>query len=315
MADRSSVVFMGTPDFAVPSLRVLADIADVRLVVTQPDRPSGRGRAMSVPPVKTVATDLGIPVIQPEIVKGKNFAAHIAQARPDFIVTAAYGRILGASLLQVPHRACLNVHASILPAYRGAAPVNRAIINGDREAGVSIMQMVEALDAGPVYLIRTTEIGSDETAGELMIRLAHLGAQALAEVIETFASRVPTPQDEARVSYAPMLTKADGVVDWSKSAAEIHCHIRGMAPWPAATTFWQGSPVKIGAAQPVSATVCDAAPGTVLTLSSAGVDVSCGNGAIRLVEMQFPGKKMLHAAQFVHATPLRSGERFQSMQQ
>lgn len=303
---------MGTPAFAVPALCALAASCDVRLVITQPDRPSGRGRALAASPVKAMALQLGLPVLQPEIVKGKRFAEKMAALHPDYIVTAAYGRILGPSLLRVPQRACLNVHASILPAYRGAAPVNHAILNGETEAGVSIMQMVTELDAGPVYRVAKTQIGEQETAGELLTRLAQLGADALMEVLQDFGAHTPQVQDDSRATFAPMLQKSDGIIDWSKRAIEIHNHIRAMTPWPGATTLWQGQAVKIGAAtvatNDVSAT--SNTPGTVLQMDERGIEVACGRGALRLLAVQFPGKKMLHVSQFIHATPLQQGACF-----
>jgi folate-dependent phosphoribosylglycinamide formyltransferase PurN len=203
-------VFMGTPEFAVPVLEALARVSELRLVVTQPDRPVGRGRRLESPPVRLAAAGLGIDVVQPERVKGRAFARQIAGVAPDVLVTAAYGRILGRRLLAIPRVVCLNVHASLLPQWRGAAPINWAIVNGESRSGVSIVRMVEALDAGPVYRFAGVDIGPDETAGELSARLARLGAETLVEVLGRLGELDPAPQDESRVSWAPMLKTRAG---------------------------------------------------------------------------------------------------------
>jgi len=291
-------VFMGTPRFAVPALEALSEATRIALVVTQPDRPAGRGRVLEPPPIKVAAEALGIEVAQPAVVKGRRFADRIASLGPDLLVTAAFGRLLGRSLLAVPRFGCLNVHASLLPRHRGAAPINRAILAGDERTGVSIIGMVEQLDAGPVYHAVETEIGPDETAGELSERLALLGAEALRHVIAHVGEIEPAEQDPAGVSWAPSLAKADGAIDWSRTAAELHDHVRGMHPWPCAATVLDGEPLKVHRARVAADMSGPSRPGTVLAHSAAGLDVACGDGALRLLALQLPGRKRLDAAQF-----------------
>jgi methionyl-tRNA formyltransferase len=298
---------MGTPDFAVPALRRLAEISDVRLVITQPDRPVGRGRKLEPPPVKRAAQSLGIEVVQPAVVKGRRFAKQIATVAPDVLVTAAFGRILGRALLDTPRLGCLNVHASLLPAYRGAAPINHAILAGERRTGVSIMRMDEGLDTGPVYRTASVEIGSDETAGALTVRLAELGAEVLARVLADLEELEPRPQDEARASWAPMLKKSDGRIDWRRPARELHDLVRGVHPWPGATTTLEGKPLKVHRAVVLDGPEPGAPAGTVLRHSALGLDVACGSGALRLLELQLPGKKRLPARAFHAGRPVASG--------
>jgi methionyl-tRNA formyltransferase len=298
VSERLVSVFMGTPRFAVPALEALAEASELRLVVTQPDRPAGRGRRLEPPPVKIAAEALEVEVIQPEVVKGKRFAGRIAGLQPDLLVTAAFGRILGPSLLAVPRLGCLNVHASLLPRYRGAAPISRAILAGDTSTGVSITRMVEELDAGPVFHRIEIEIGPDETAGELSERLSRLGAEALVEVLTRFDELEPFEQSPDEVSWAPALEKRDGVIDWSRPAGELHNHVRGMHPWPCATTTLDGTRLKVHRAMVIEGAARSERPGTVLQNSSLGLDVACGQGVLRLLELQLPGRKRLDARQF-----------------
>jgi methionyl-tRNA formyltransferase len=289
---------MGTPRFAVPALEALAEVSDLELVVTQPDRPSGRGRRLEPPPVKVVAEALGIDVIQPNVVKGRRFSRRIAELAPDLLVTAAFGRILGPSLLAVPRLGCVNVHASLLPRYRGAAPISRAILAGEARSGVSIVRMVEELDAGPVYYTREVDIDPGETAGELSERLARLGAEALVEVVPRLGDLEPVEQDPDEVSWAPMLEKSEGTIDWSRTAKELHDHVRGMHPWPCAVTFLDRAPLKVHRARILEGGPGDAPPGTVVGHTALGLDVACGSGVLRLLDLQLPGRKRLDARQF-----------------
>jgi len=307
MAARLVTVFMGTPRFAVPALRALANATDLRLVVTQPDRPAGRGRVMEPPPVKVAALDLGLEVIQPEVVKGRRFAELVARLSPDVLVTAAFGRILGPALLRTPRLGCLNVHASILPAYRGAAPVNRAIAAGERVTGVSVMAMEEGLDSGPVYGVALTEIDPDETAGELTERLAGIGAAKLVEVLDQIEVLEPIPQDHARATYAPPLEKADGVIDWARPAARVHDLIRGVHPWPCATTALGGQILKVHRAILLRPSGAIAPAGRVVAHGPDGIDVACLEGAVRLCEVQLPGKRKLPADAFYAGRKLEIG--------
>ncbi|MCP4603418.1 MAG: methionyl-tRNA formyltransferase [Proteobacteria bacterium] len=307
MTSRPRIVFFGTPEFAVPILTALNNKAEVVLVVTQPDRPSGRGRKRTSPPAKVNAHDLGIDVIQPEIVKGRRFAAKIATYMPDFVITAAFGRILGPSLLEVPKLASLNVHASLLPRHRGAAPANWAILAGDQETGVSIIKMEQGLDTGPVFHFEKTPVGSEESAGELLIRLAELGAEAIVDTINGFHDLRAVPQDDNEATWARMLGKNDGIVDWSMSAPKLHRQVRGMHPWPTATTLFRGVPLKIHAARVCLKSGHEGQPGLVINISQEGIDVACGDGVLRMVEVQASGRKKLNAAQFLSGARIEPG--------
>lgn len=303
------VVFLGTPEFAVHILEAAVSVANVVLVITQPDKPQGRGRGVAAPPVKEAAMGLGIEVIQPEVVKGRRFAERIKAYEPDFMVTAAYGKVLGRSLLMTPTRDALNVHASLLPRHRGAAPANWAILEGDELAGVCIMRMVEALDAGPVLLSRSLAIGQDETAGELLGRLSRLGAEALVEALGNYGTVELQPQDDRAATWARTLTKQDGLTDWNRSAPQVHGHARGMHPWPCAFTLWKGEPLKLHRTRVISADAQVAAPGTVVDTSAAGIDVACGLGVLRLLELQAPGRKRMECGAFLAGANLAAGER------
>jgi methionyl-tRNA formyltransferase len=302
-------VFMGTPEFAVPSLRAAAAATDLRLVVSQPDRPAGRGLRLEPPPVKAAAAELGVEVVQPETVRGAEFLSRIAAHRPEVVITAAYGRVLGRRLLELPRLGCLNVHASLLPAHRGAAPVAWAIRSGDATTGVSIMRMDEGLDTGPLYRAAPLGILPDETAGELTVRLARLGAEILEEVLsELPAGLVPVPQDDAAATLAPTLSKRDGRIDWTLPAGAVHAHVRAMHPWPCATAGCRGGVVKVHRVVVLDAALAAAGrPGEILGHTCAGVDVACGLGTIRIVELQMPGKRRLDAASFHAGARLERG--------
>ena len=250
-----------------------------------------------------------VEVIQPQIVKGRRFARRIAEYRPDFLITASFGRILGPSLLETPEKAALNVHASLLPRHRGAAPANWAILEGDEETGVSIMQMVPELDAGPVYLEKKTKISKTETSGELLCRLALLGSEALVEAISRFDTLEPVPQDHSRATYARMLIKRDGEIDWSKSATQIANQIRGLKPWPGAFTCLGDLKIKIHAGEVrLDQEESVRFPGTVLAASKEGIDVATGrHGVVRITELQAPCRKRLDAKSFLAGTPLEPG--------
>ena len=307
MNGRLSTVFMGTPAFAVPVMETLARLTDLRLVVTQPDRPAGRGRKLVPPPVKAAAMTLGVRVVQPDVVKGRRFAEVVGGVEPDLVVTAAFGRILGRRLLDLPRLHCVNVHASLLPAYRGAAPINWAIVNGERETGVSIMRMAQGLDSGPVYRAAKIEILPDETAGELTSRLSQVGAEALAEFLREVETAEAVEQDHSLATRAPMIRKSDGIVDWTKSSRVVHDHVRGFHPWPCATSFLDGQPLKIHRTAVLEGATPDSAPGAVLSHTPEGLDVACGGGVLRLVELQLPGKKRLDAAAFYSGKRLPDG--------
>jgi methionyl-tRNA formyltransferase len=293
---------MGTPEFAVPVLRAVASASELVLVVTQPDRPAGRGRRLEPPPVRKAAIALGVDVYQPETLRGDAVRERLALCRPDVIVTAAFGRILGRRLLALPRLGCLNAHASLLPAYRGSAPVARAILNRERETGVSIMCMEPGLDTGPVYRAERIAIGDEETAGELTERLSFLGARLVTSVLielEAGTAAAPTPQDDRFASFAPPLEKREGLIDWARPAREVHAHIRGMHPWPCAAFAFGGQDVKVHRAVVLGAKRTGTArSGEVLEHTREGVDVACGEGAVRLLELQMPGRTRLDSASF-----------------
>lgn len=297
------VVFFGTPEFAVPSLlSLLDDNFSVVGVVTQPDRPQGRGLAVQAPPVKQAAEEAGLPVLQPESVRDPEALAAIAAWQPECIVVVAYGQILPKSLLALPTYGAFNLHASLLPQYRGAAPINWAIIRGERETGVTVQQMVRKLDAGAVVSSFATAIGATETAGELHDRLSVAGAKLLPPTLRSvFAGAVtPVPQDEARVTYAPTLSRDDGRVDWSKPATEIGCLIRGLNPWPCAHTRIDGQRVKLFRAEIVADDGADSGKaGQVLIAGDDGLVVATGNGALRLLEVQAEGSRRMTADEYL----------------
>ena len=303
---------MGSPAFAVPALEAVAGKHDVRLVVTQPDRPAGRGKRLAPPPVKEAAERAGIPVIQPRATKKPAFASELAAVGADVGVVVAYGRILPKRVLDVFPQGCLNIHASLLPSYRGAAPVPWAIIRGERETGVSIMRLDEGMDTGPVLATERVQIDPHDTAGSLTQRLAPLGANLLLDVLRAVeeGSARETPQDDAQATYAPPLDKRAGVVDWSRPARAVCDLIRGVDPWPGATTTASGEPLKLFAPSVASdeAGAAPAEPGRILAVNDSIV-VACGEGAARVGEVQAPGKRRIAAGDFARGRRLSPGVR------
>ena len=302
-----NILFMGTPDFAVPSLQALIDSAHrVVGVLTQPDKPQGRKQILTPPPVKTLAGAHNIPVYQPDTLKNGAISDLLEQARPDLIVVVAYGKILPRHVLDFPSKGCINVHGSLLPRWRGAAPIQWSIIAGDRYAGVTTMRMSEGLDTGNILLTRKTEIGAQETAGALFDRLADMGASLLLDTIRQLEQHdMPgIPQDDAQACYASMLDKQMAYIDWGKSAHEIDCLIRGLNPWPVALTTLNGARVKIFAAIPEQGS---GVPGAVLEADAKnGLLVACGTGALRIMELQMVGGKRMSACDYLrgHAIPM-----------
>ena len=299
------VVFMGTPDFAVPSLDALARAGhDLAAVVAQPDRPAGRGQALREPATKAWARGRGIPVLQPEKVRDGRLAAELAALRPDVLCVAAYGRILGKDLLELAPHGAINVHGSLLPKYRGAAPIQWAIARGETETGVSIMQMDEGLDTGDVLLQRVLAIGPDDRADALAPRLAALGGEALVEALAGLAAGtlVPMRQDAARATLAPILSREDGRIDWSRPAQEIHDRLRGFSPWPGAWTTLDGKVLKVLEAVPVAAAgLADAPPGTAEVEPGHGISVACARRtALVVTRLQLEGKAPQAGAEFVN---------------
>lgn len=300
------IVFMGTPDFAVPSLQALLDAGhEVCAVYTQPDKPQGRKQVLTAPPVKELALRHGIPVYQPATLKNEEEQEKLRALAPEVIIVVAYGKLLPKAVLDIPPRGCINVHGSLLPRWRGAAPIQWSVIAGDEKAGVTTMQMAEGLDTGDMLLTYETEIGARETAGKLFDRLAQAGAELLLETLEKLDSITPQPQDDSRSCYAHMLDKQMAVIDWAKSAHEIDCLIRGLNPWPVALTTLSGARLKIYAAEPVSGT---GRPGEVLVSDpKKGLVVACGEGALALREVQLVGGKRMKSADFLRGHAIETG--------
>lgn len=304
------VVFMGTPDFSVPSLTALIEGGyQVVGVVTQPDRPKGRGRKLEPSPVKRYALQHGIPVLQPPSLRTSEAVAELAALRPDVIVVAAFGQILRPNVLQLPPRGCINVHASLLPRWRGAAPVQAAILAGDRVTGSTIMLMDEGMDTGPILAQAALVIRPDDTGGSLSERLAHHGAQLLAETLPRWlAGEIePRPQDESLATVCRPLRKEQGWIDWTRSAEEIARVVRAFNPWPAATTSWKGRQLKILAAQ-IREEEAAEPPGTVVAVEKQ-VAVSTGRGLLELIVVQLAGRRALPIADFVRGQPAFVGSR------
>lgn len=309
---RPRAIFFGSPAFAVPTLDALASIADVVRVVSQPDRPAGRGLGLQPPAVKVRALELGLSVMQPSKVRTEEFAAELRGLDADVGVVVAYGRILTRAVLDAPRKGCVNVHASLLPRYRGAAPIQWAIARGERETGVCLMQMDEGLDTGPVYSCATTAIGDTETAGELSERLARLGADLLQrDLPRVLAGELhPKPQVDSESTYAPLLEKEDGRIDWSNSAVVIEQRIRGMTPWPGAFTTFGSDVIKIHRAHVGAREGRVGAPGTVVRASDGVLEVAAGEGSIRVDALQLPGKRRLTTAEFLAGRGFSLGTRF-----
>lgn len=297
-------VFMGTPEFALATLQGLLDFGlNLRAVYTQPDRPKGRGNQLTAPPVKKLALKHGIAVHQPLKLRDPAVVEELRTTAPDLIVVVAYGQILPKSVLEIPQYGCINVHASLLPRYRGAAPINKAIIDGETETGVTTMYMDVGLDTGDMLIKRTTPIGPLETAGEVHDRLALLGREAMAETLRNLCAGtlMAEKQDEALSNYAPMLKKEDGLIDWGRSAQQIHNQVRGLDPWPGAYTHLRGEVLKVARTAPEAGS---GEPGTVLAADAAGVRIACGEGVLLVGELQLPGKKRLAAADFLRGCAL-----------
>ena len=303
------VVFMGTPDFAVASLQALLDGPDqVVAVVSQPDRPKGRGRKLSPPPVKTLATAHGIPVLQPLKIRTEAFHDELLTFRPDLLVVAAYGRILPPGLLHLAPLGAINVHGSLLPRHRGAAPVQWAIINGDREVGVTIIQMDEGMDTGDILLADAMVADPDETAGSLFGKLAELGSRTLLAAIKRLKAGdlPPTPQDHSRATAAPMLKKENGLIDWSLPAERLHCLIRGLDPWPAASCRIGGQRCNLFSPEVIHKDG-EAAPGTVVAATREGLLVATGYNLLLIREIQPEGRKRMTVSAFLCGHPLPAG--------
>ena len=303
------ILFMGTPSFAVASLRRLVeDGHEVCGVFTQPDRPKNRGHKMMPPPVKEYALSVGLSVYQPEKMRDGTALSLVQQLQPELIVVAAYGRILPREILEAPALGAINVHSSILPKYRGAAPINWAILNGEAVTGVTIMYMAEGMDTGDIILCRETEIGPEEDAQELTERLAELGADALREAMVQLSAGtvVRIPQNGENATYAPMLTRELSDIDWTRGARQIHDQVRGLIPWPCAKTDLLGKTVKVFRTTVGGPT--SAEPGAVLSLGKQGIEIACGDGwSIVITELQPDGGKRMSAAAYLAGHPVKTG--------
>jgi methionyl-tRNA formyltransferase len=297
------IVFAGTPAFAVPALRAAANRAEVVAVYTQPDRPAGRGREMQASPVKLEALQRGIPVLQPDNLRSQASRDALHALAPELMVVVAYGLILPRSILGIPEHGCWNVHASLLPRWRGAAPIQRAIEAGDTRTGVCLMQMEAGLDTGPVLLSQATDIGADETAGELHDRLAALGAQVLADglgLLRATMLPVARPQAEDGVTHARKLEKSEARLDWAEPATLLANRVRAFNPWPMAEAQVAGERLRLHAAEALPL-AHGASPGTLLHAGRNGIDVACGEGALRITRLQREGGRAISAADYVNA--------------
>lgn len=298
------IVFAGTPEFAVPTLQTLIDSPhEVVSAYTQPDRPAGRGRKLTASPVKDLALTAGIPVAQPENFKSAEAVQALADLQPDLMVVVAYGLILPQAVLDIPKFGCINVHGSLLPRWRGAAPIHRAVMAGDRKTGVTIMKVVKKLDAGDMLYKIECPIGADATSSQLHDRLAELGADALLRVVDMIENgRVQAEvQDESLVTYAHKLEKQEAIIDWRQAAAELDRKIRGLNAWPVAQTAFNGQALRVWRSE-VLAKVATAAPGTIDS-SAQALDVATGEGMLRLLEVQLPGGKRINGKDFLNAHP------------
>lgn len=301
------VVFMGTPDIAATCLKkILADGFEVVGVYTQPDRPKGRGMKLVASPVKEIALAAGIPVFQPENFRQEETVEQLRALKPDVCAVVAYGRILPQKVLDVPAYGCINIHASLLPKYRGSAPYQWAVLDGLTETGVTAMYLTREMDAGDIIDVSKTPIGENETAGQLLDRLAVLGADLLSKTLTRFAEggRVPAvPQNEAEVSYAPMLDKTMCPIDWAKTAQQVHNHVRGLHPWPVATMELEGKTFKVHATKVVEGS---GNPGEILGLTKTGLRIACGEGAIEILSLQAEGGKRMAAPDYFRGHPLKA---------
>lgn len=317
---RLRIVFLGTPEAAVPTLRaVVAAGHPVPLVVTRPDRPKGRGKELAACPVKSAAADLGLEIFQPEDVNAPESVERIAAAAPDVMLIVAYGRILKRRVFEAPRLLPTNLHFSLLPEYRGAAPVEKAIADGRIRTGVTLQRLVKKLDAGPVLARREVAIAPEETAGELEARLARIGAGLVVETLPAIARGEidETPQDEGLVSFAPMLEKKDGRVDWTRDAAALACHVRAMDPWPGAQAVFSGGggrerPVILMRARTGAADAAptDASPGEVVAVADDAIVVATGDGVLAVTELKPAGKRALTAREFENGYHVSRGDRF-----
>jgi methionyl-tRNA formyltransferase len=302
------IIFMGTPEFALEPLKACRDVGDIVAVVTQPDKPRGRKQHPQSPPVKVFAEQLGLRVLQPSKVRDAGFLAQVRELSPDVAVVAAFGRLLPPELLEIPARGCVNVHASLLPRFRGAAPIQWAIASGDPKTGVCLMKMDAGLDTGPILSCAELSIGLEETSASLYPRLAQLGAELIRRSLPAYLSGAlqPRPQPTEGVVLAPMLKKGDGLLDFRRSAVELERRVRAFQPWPGAFTHLRGKVLKV---QRASAGSSSGVPGTVLNAGEQGIEVACAAGSLWLVELQPEGKRVMTAKEFLAGHQIAVGDR------
>ncbi len=303
------ILFMGTPDFAAGSLKSLIDAGyEISAVVTQPDRPKGRSGKPVFSPVKEVAVEAGIPVLQPERIKRPEETARLLEYPADIYVIAAFGQILSKEILEQPRLGCINVHASLLPKYRGASPIQRVILDGEKSTGITIMQMNEGLDTGDILYRKTIELAPDETFETLHDRLMVLGGEALTEALPLIEEGKLTPvkQDDSLSCYAPLIKKEDGLIDWKRSSEEIYSQIRAFNPWPGAFTYSSGKILKIWEAVPVSGT---GKPGEIMGVDKNSFTVYCGSGAMKILSLQPEGKKRMDTSAYLLGNRTEAGQR------
>ena len=307
------VIFMGTPDFSVPALEKLNDEHEVLAVVTQPDKPKGRSGKLIACPVKEKALELGLKVLQPERARDEAFISEIKALNPDMIIVIAYGQILPGKILELPKYGCVNVHASLLPKYRGAAPIQWAVINGDKVSGVTTMLMNEGLDTGDILLAKEVELKYDETGGSLFERLSSIGAGLMLETITGLENGeiTPIPQDDSKASKVGLLTKAMGELDFNKSSRELERLVRGLDPWPGAFTYIDGKKLSIwkcSAVETPQDTEIDYC-GAVTAVGKDYIDISCREGDLRLIEVQLEGKKRMSVRDFLNGFEVKRGDK------
>lgn len=312
---KASVIYMGTPDFAVPPLKALYRQGyEIPLVISQPDRPYGRGQKMKAPPVKRIAMDLGLPVSQPEKINDESVIRMLRDVSPDFFVVVAFGQFLSQSLLDIPKIGPINIHGSLLPYYRGAAPIHRAIVNGEERTGVTTILMDKGMDSGDMIDHVTTDILEDDTVETLHDRLADIGADLIVHSLEGLLAGTlePEPQDHAKATFAPMLSKNDGLIDWARTAHELDCFIRGMTPWPGAFTFFSEKRLKVFKAQVVD-TTSTAIPGQVLESGDGKLIIQTGKGALAIQDIQGASGKRMPVADFLRGFAIKKGDSLTSI--
>ena len=311
MADKNlRIAFMGTPEFALPTLTALCDNYTVVCAVTKADRPKGRGNKMTPPPVKELALARNVPVLQPESVRTEAFIRDLASYQADLFVTCAYGKILPKEVLDLPRLGTINVHASILPKYRGAAPLWHCVINGEKEVGVTTMYTDIGMDTGDILQIEKIPLGPDTTMGEVHDLLSAMGGRLIIRTVDALlaGTLAATPQDPDKATYAPMVSKEDGIIDWSRPSEAIHNLVRGMNPFPTASTTLRGEPLKIFVTQRLpEISVSQTVPGTVLAAGAQGIDVATGDGALRILELQGPSSKRMSAGAYLNGHPIKEG--------